>query len=171
MERDRLEAEQQIGNLREMISQLRQEISEWKDKASSIDELQMKLQKWISLLKCFKYLGLNIQLINTNCLWNGPASIPHHYLLHIFIGCQLWSGFREKEKVVQLQGEMEQIRQENNDLQTDMVVCRQKEAELLEFTAKLTEKNVCLQSEFRCLEAKVCLSLCNTMEVVFAAIS
>ncbi|CAG0880028.1 unnamed protein product [Darwinula stevensoni] len=105
MERDRLEAEQQIGNLRETISQLRQEISEWKDKASSIDELHMKLQK-------------------------------------------------EKEKVVQLQGEMEQIRQENNDLQTDMVVCRQKEAELLEFTAKLTEKNVCLQSEFRCLEAK-----------------
>lgn len=35
-----------------------------------------------------------------------------------------------------------------------METCREREAELLEFTQKLTEKNVLLQSEFNAIEAK-----------------
>jgi septation ring formation regulator EzrA len=36
-----------------------------------------------------------------------------------------------------------------------MASCRQKEAELLEFSATLTEKNVGLQSDLRCAEARL----------------
>lgn len=50
--------------------------------------------------------------------------------------------------------EMERLRQTNVELQQDAAACREREAELLDFTQKLTEKNVRLQSEFSALEAK-----------------
>lgn len=42
----------------------------------------------------------------------------------------------------------------NEELQADMSACQQKEAEMLDFTQKLTDKNVRLQSEFTAIEAK-----------------
>lgn len=54
---------------------------------------------------------------------------------------------------------MERLRQTNVELQQDAAACREREAELLDFTQKLTEKNVRLQSEFSALEAKV--SVCH----------
>ena len=53
----------------------------------------------------------------------------------------------EEEKVASCQSEMESLRREMAEVQEDMQSCRQKEAELLEFTTKLTDKNVTLQSE------------------------
>jgi hypothetical protein len=47
------------------------------------------------------------------------------------------------------------LRLSNAELQQDMAACREREAELLDFTQKLTEKNVRLQSEFSAVEAKV----------------
>ncbi|XP_015116914.1 coiled-coil domain-containing protein 186 isoform X2 [Diachasma alloeum] len=52
------------------------------------------------------------------------------------------------------EAEVERLRLVNQDLQTDMDCCRQSEAHMLEFTEKLTDKNVRLQSEFTAIEAK-----------------
>lgn len=51
---------------------------------------------------------------------------------------------------------MENIRLKatNEELQFDMDACRQREAQMLEFTQKLTDKNVCIQSELTAIEAK-----------------
>ncbi|XP_076166010.1 coiled-coil domain-containing protein 186 isoform X2 [Ptiloglossa arizonensis] len=51
--------------------------------------------------------------------------------------------------------EMRQLRSTNEELQADMYACRQKEADMLDFTQKLTDKNVQLQSEFTTIVAKV----------------
>lgn len=61
---------------------------------------------------------------------------------------------REKDKVFAGQTEIERLRQANAELQIDMEACRRKEGELLEFTERLTSKNVALQSEFSSLETK-----------------
>jgi hypothetical protein len=61
----------------------------------------------------------------------------------------------EQEKLGASQGEVEHLRLCNAELQQDMTACREREAELLDFTQKLTEKNVRLQSEFSAIEAKV----------------
>jgi len=61
----------------------------------------------------------------------------------------------EQEKLGASQGEVEHLRLSNTELQQDMSACREREAELLDFTQKLTEKNVRLQSEFSAVEAKV----------------
>ena len=50
--------------------------------------------------------------------------------------------------------EIERLRTENQEVNEDMAACRQKEAELLEFTQKLTDKNVTLQSDLATSEAK-----------------
>ncbi|RZC38278.1 C10orf118 -like, partial [Asbolus verrucosus] len=47
------------------------------------------------------------------------------------------------------------LKQRNAELESDIVVCRDREAELLLFTQQLTDKNVRLQSEFTALETKV----------------
>jgi chromosome segregation ATPase len=60
----------------------------------------------------------------------------------------------EQEKLGASQGEVEHLRLSNTELQQDMSACREREAELLDFTQKLTEKNVRLQSEFSAIEAK-----------------
>lgn len=54
-----------------------------------------------------------------------------------------------------LQGEMAQLKPANEELVSEIAGCREREAEMLEFTQKVTAKNVRLQSEFSCLEAKV----------------
>ncbi|XP_046486781.1 coiled-coil domain-containing protein 186 isoform X2 [Neodiprion pinetum] len=50
--------------------------------------------------------------------------------------------------------EVERLRQSNTELQADMEWCREREAHMLDFTQKLTDKNVRLQSEFTAIEAK-----------------
>ncbi|KAK7790359.1 hypothetical protein R5R35_003855 [Gryllus longicercus] len=59
-----------------------------------------------------------------------------------------------QEKVVASQAEVERLRNSNEELLQEMAMCREREAELLDFTQKLTEKNVRLQSEFSATEAK-----------------
>uniref|UniRef100_T1JNM1 Coiled-coil domain-containing protein 186 n=1 Tax=Strigamia maritima TaxID=126957 RepID=T1JNM1_STRMM len=61
---------------------------------------------------------------------------------------------REKGKFEVSNLEIERIRQTNSELLLDMDACRNKEGELLEFTERLTSKNVMLQSEFAVLESK-----------------
>jgi hypothetical protein len=50
---------------------------------------------------------------------------------------------------------VEHLKVSKAELQQDMAACREREAELLDFTQKLTEKNVRLQSEFSAIEARV----------------
>lgn len=59
-----------------------------------------------------------------------------------------------EDQLATCRSEMERLRQTNVDLQQDAAACREREAELLDFTQKLTEKNVRLQSEFSALEAR-----------------
>jgi len=61
---------------------------------------------------------------------------------------------RETEKCAAREVEVERLRAEALELQADMAVCRKKEAELLEFTQKLTDKNVTLQSDFTSVSAR-----------------
>lgn len=61
---------------------------------------------------------------------------------------------KEVEKCVTRDEEILRLRSEAKDLQSDMSSCRAKEADLLDFTQKLTDKNVNLQSEFSSLEAR-----------------
>jgi len=60
----------------------------------------------------------------------------------------------ETEKVVSRDAEITRLRTEATDLLSDMAACRRKEGELLQFTQKLTDKNVTLQSEFGCVESR-----------------
>jgi len=66
-----------------------------------------------------------------------------------------WIDFRERERLSKNQEELESIRQANSDLEHDMEKCHAKENELLEFTRKLTEKNVNLQSDYTALRERV----------------
>ena len=63
--------------------------------------------------------------------------------------------FRERERLSKNQEELETTRQLNSDMEQDMQRCRSKEIELLEFTQKLTEKNVAVQSDYTALQDKV----------------
>lgn len=60
----------------------------------------------------------------------------------------------EQERLLASQEEVERLRQTNQELQQDTTACREREAELLDFTQRLTDKNVRLQSEFSATEAK-----------------
>ncbi|GFG35746.1 hypothetical protein Cfor_03926 [Coptotermes formosanus] len=60
----------------------------------------------------------------------------------------------EQEKLGASQAEVEHLKVSKAELQQDMAACREREAELLDFTQKLTEKNVRLQSEFSAIEAR-----------------
>lgn len=62
---------------------------------------------------------------------------------------------KEKERLVMRDSEVARLRAEAQEGTMDMASCRRKEAELLQFTEKLTEKNVTLQSEFSSVEVKV----------------
>ncbi|KAG8255266.1 hypothetical protein J6590_096606 [Homalodisca vitripennis] len=61
---------------------------------------------------------------------------------------------QERDRVTSLQSEMSQLRASNDELLQDMASCRVREADMLEFTQKVTAKNVRLQSEYSCIEAK-----------------
>lgn len=50
--------------------------------------------------------------------------------------------------------EVEKLQLANTELESDMHACRQRETAMLDFTLKLTDKNVSLQTEFTALEAK-----------------
>lgn len=63
--------------------------------------------------------------------------------------------YRNEQNLSACELEMERLRQSNKDLQMDMDACRQREAQMLEFTQKLTDKNVRLQSDFTVIEARV----------------
>ena len=60
----------------------------------------------------------------------------------------------EAEKVAARDAEVARLRTEATELLSDMSACRRKEGELLEFTQKLTDKNVSLQSEFSSVQAR-----------------
>lgn len=60
----------------------------------------------------------------------------------------------KEEYVTSVEAEIQQLRLVNEDLQSDMQACRQKEADMLNFTQKLTDKNVGLQSDFITIQAK-----------------
>uniref|UniRef100_T1I685 Uncharacterized protein n=1 Tax=Rhodnius prolixus TaxID=13249 RepID=T1I685_RHOPR len=54
----------------------------------------------------------------------------------------------------QILSEVDLLRSTNEELMTDILACKSREAELLAFTQKLTSKNVELQSEFSAVESK-----------------
>jgi len=60
----------------------------------------------------------------------------------------------ETEKVGARDLEITRLRAENVEVVADMANCRRKEGELLEYTQKLTDKNVSLQSEFSSVETR-----------------
>ncbi|XP_054721313.1 coiled-coil domain-containing protein 186-like [Uloborus diversus] len=62
---------------------------------------------------------------------------------------------REREKSAASLREVERLRLTNAELQADMDACHSKEGELLDFTEKLTEKTVRLQSDHCLQEVKV----------------
>ncbi|XP_046816535.1 coiled-coil domain-containing protein 186 isoform X2 [Vespa crabro] len=67
----------------------------------------------------------------------------------------LKSQLQEAEKSLKSTiAESEKLHLINNELESDMHACRLREAAMLDFTQKLTDKNVCLQSEFTALETK-----------------
>lgn len=51
--------------------------------------------------------------------------------------------------------ETDRLKEMNDELRQDMESCREREIEMLNFTQKLTAKNVALQSEYATLEARV----------------
>lgn len=65
----------------------------------------------------------------------------------------------EQEHLAACQKEVETLRISNAELLQDMASCREREADMLEFTQKVTAKNVRLQSEFSFIEAKVNLHI------------
>ncbi len=61
---------------------------------------------------------------------------------------------REEDRCGEMGAESDRLRGEAAELREDMSACRRKEAELLEFTQKLTDKNVTLQSDLTSSEAR-----------------
>ncbi|XP_032667819.1 coiled-coil domain-containing protein 186 isoform X2 [Odontomachus brunneus] len=60
----------------------------------------------------------------------------------------------KEEYIASVEVEIQQLRSANEEMQADMQACRQKEANMLDFTQKLTDKNVRLQSEFIAIQRK-----------------
>lgn len=69
----------------------------------------------------------------------------------------------EKDLKSNLEREVERLKVDNSDLLIEMDLCRQKEGELLEFTERVTSKNVKLQSEHNALEQR-CAELTDQAE-------
>jgi chromosome segregation ATPase len=66
----------------------------------------------------------------------------------------LFCFYSKEERVVSTEVKLQQLQSINEELQSDMQACRQKEADMLDFTQKLTDKNVRLQSEFIAIQTK-----------------
>ncbi|XP_018313701.1 coiled-coil domain-containing protein 186 isoform X2 [Mycetomoellerius zeteki] len=60
----------------------------------------------------------------------------------------------KKECIVSIEAKLLQLQSANEELQSDMQACRQKEADMLDFTQKLTDTNVRLQSEFTAIQTE-----------------
>ncbi|XP_012223740.2 coiled-coil domain-containing protein 186 isoform X1 [Linepithema humile] len=60
----------------------------------------------------------------------------------------------KEEHITSVETQILQLRSANEELRSDMQACRQKEADMLDFTQKLTDKNVRLQSEFTAIQTK-----------------
>ncbi|XP_018375182.1 PREDICTED: coiled-coil domain-containing protein 186 isoform X3 [Trachymyrmex cornetzi] len=60
----------------------------------------------------------------------------------------------KEECIVSIEAKLLQLQLANEELQSDMQACRQKEADMLDFTQKLTDTNVRLQSEFIAIQTK-----------------
>ncbi|XP_064094740.1 coiled-coil domain-containing protein 186-like isoform X2 [Macrobrachium nipponense] len=60
----------------------------------------------------------------------------------------------ERKQLATANQEVERLQSLNNEIEGDLLSCRQKEAELLAFTQKLTDKNVQIQSQFSALQSK-----------------
>lgn len=67
------------------------------------------------------------------------------------------NSFRLQDRIDSSQMEIDRLKEINDELRQDMESCREREAELLNFTEKLTAKNVSLQSDYASLESKVIL--------------
>lgn len=62
--------------------------------------------------------------------------------------------YSKEEYIVSIEEKLLQLQSANEELQFDMEACRQKEADMLDFTQKLTDKNVRLQSEFIAIQTR-----------------
>lgn len=62
---------------------------------------------------------------------------------------------REKEQLERASQEVDRLQTTNNELEGELLACRNKEAELLAFTQKLSDKNVQIQSQLSALQSKV----------------
>ncbi|XP_071555228.1 coiled-coil domain-containing protein 186 isoform X2 [Temnothorax nylanderi] len=60
----------------------------------------------------------------------------------------------KEEYIVSTEEKLLQLQSSNEELLSDMQACRQKEANMLDFTQKLTDTNVRLQSEFIAIQTK-----------------
>ncbi|KAG5346017.1 CC186 protein, partial [Acromyrmex charruanus] len=60
----------------------------------------------------------------------------------------------KEECIISIEAKLLQLQLANEELQSDMQACRQKEADMLDFTQKLTDTNVRLQSEFIVIQTK-----------------
>ncbi|XP_045135473.1 coiled-coil domain-containing protein 186-like isoform X2 [Portunus trituberculatus] len=65
---------------------------------------------------------------------------------------------REKEQLERAIEEVDRLQSTNNELENELLACRQKEAELLAFTQKLSDKNVHIQSQYSALQSKTQLT-------------
>ena len=72
----------------------------------------------------------------------------------------------EEEKLQSSQSQMETLKSDNVELTNDMAACQKKESELLEFTQKLTETNVTLQSDLSFAEGRA-----STLESEYTRLS
>ncbi|KYN43963.1 hypothetical protein ALC56_01501 [Trachymyrmex septentrionalis] len=61
---------------------------------------------------------------------------------------------QKEECIVSIEAKLLQLQLANEELQSDMQACRLKEADMLDFTQKLTDTNVRLQSEFIAIQTK-----------------
>ncbi|XP_070511664.1 coiled-coil domain-containing protein 186 isoform X2 [Cardiocondyla obscurior] len=62
---------------------------------------------------------------------------------------------QKEEYIMLVEEKLLQLQSTNEELVSDMQACRQKEADMLDFTQKLTDTNVRLQSEFIAIQTKV----------------
>ena len=62
---------------------------------------------------------------------------------------------RERERLSASEAEVAALQASQADMQSDLDGCHAKEADLLDFTQKLTEKNVELQSQISGFQARV----------------
>ena len=72
----------------------------------------------------------------------------------------------EEEKMQSSQSQIETLKSDNVELTNDMAACQKKESELLEFTQKLTETNVTLQSDLSFAEGRA-----STLESEYTRLS